>query len=505
MTRITSFLILILLLSLEAAADEAAPPVFQQKSIAGAVDYFDVVYLPHRQSGDDWRNRWVTLNIHVPKDTPGARPCIVFVHGGGYGAGDKDGRYGGAGGIERSLLEQAVAEGFVAVNLNYVLSGPSSDGIFPQVWIDYKNAIRFLRTNAEKYRIDPARIGGWGFSAGGWLSGSGSFTTADDTHHAPHIDPTADRSARRDRDQHLLLPLDDLHTPYPDQSSRVSALVADFWPKRHYQNYSADDPAVLTYVGQDAQHELVTCAESVGNEGVSLVLTNPKYKGQSSLHVPALDSPCRKLDGTGESVLRDEALSWLKSKLLKSPRMVPPEARPNQRVFADSTLVKLIAAAPGVRMHYTLDGSQPTNASPVYDQSLTINKSTTVKAIAAADGFGTSAVATFVFHKATPPPTLKKFVQLPTSTVGHPYSVKFETVEQGEFVWNMGGHFLPNVKMHPKIVAANLGLVLDQKTGVLAGTPTQAGAYTVTIQVARGWGQPANVRDYVLQINAKDE
>jgi hypothetical protein len=428
----------------------------------------------------------------------------VFVHGGGYGGGDKDGGYRGAGGPPRTLLEQAVREGFVAVNLNYILN-ISPGGIHPQVWVDYKNAIRFLRANAGKYHIDPNRIAAWGFSAGGWLSGSGSFTTADDNHPMPRTDGEADWHARRERDKNILLPLDDLRPPHAGNSSRLTAIVADFWPKKHYPLYTADDPAILTYVGVDAgQHQLVQLADEVGNEGVNLVLTGPKFKGKASLHVPPIDAACRSLEGTSESVLKDEALRWLEDKLVDHPRLVPPEARPNRRLFADEVTVQLIASAPDVTIRYTTDQSDPTVRSKLYQGPFRINETTIIKAIAEADGYRPSAIAHFAFDKGEPPPAIKGPDQLPPATVGQPYSVKFQADSAGPLLWNIGGHATPEVKMHRKgVVLPPLGLVLDPQTGVLSGVPGQAGAFTITIQVARGFGRLADVRDYVLLIRPK--
>src|SRR5205823_10181752 len=45
----------------------------------------------------------------------------------------------------------------------------SDKAIFPAQIQDCQAAIRFLRANAKKYKIDPERIGVWGGSAGGHL------------------------------------------------------------------------------------------------------------------------------------------------------------------------------------------------------------------------------------------------------------------------------------------------------------------------------------------------
>jgi acetyl esterase/lipase len=52
------------------------------------------------------------------------------------------------------------------VDVGYRLSG---EAIFPAQIQDCKAAIRWIRANAEKYNLNPNRIGAWGSSAGGHL------------------------------------------------------------------------------------------------------------------------------------------------------------------------------------------------------------------------------------------------------------------------------------------------------------------------------------------------
>ncbi len=99
------------------------------------------------------------LDIYLPTNPPsGPRPAVVWVHGGGWQNGDKL-----SAGNRAPLLLQA---GYVVVGINYRYS---HQAIFPAQIHDCKAAIRWLRANAGTYNIDPARIGGWGSSAGGHL------------------------------------------------------------------------------------------------------------------------------------------------------------------------------------------------------------------------------------------------------------------------------------------------------------------------------------------------
>lgn len=98
------------------------------------------------------------LDVYVPEGA-GPFPAVVLIHGGAFMMGDKGGEANNA----RALN----AKGYVAVSINYRLSGEAQ---FPAQVHDIKAAVRFIRANAATYRINPLKIGSWGASAGGNLS-----------------------------------------------------------------------------------------------------------------------------------------------------------------------------------------------------------------------------------------------------------------------------------------------------------------------------------------------
>lgn len=99
------------------------------------------------------------LDVYTPNsdaDDDGPLPLIVWIHGGAWRAGNK----------RHCPALPYTTKGYVAASVSYRLS---QEAIFPAQIEDCKAAIRWLRANAEKYRIDPDRIGVWGSSAGGHL------------------------------------------------------------------------------------------------------------------------------------------------------------------------------------------------------------------------------------------------------------------------------------------------------------------------------------------------
>jgi acetyl esterase/lipase len=88
------------------------------------------------------------------------RPCVVWIHGGGWRSGSKS---GGA-----TRLSDLVATGeYVGASIDYRLLDVAH---WPAQIYDCKAAIRYLRDNSKSLGINPDKIGVWGASAGGHLA-----------------------------------------------------------------------------------------------------------------------------------------------------------------------------------------------------------------------------------------------------------------------------------------------------------------------------------------------
>jgi acetyl esterase/lipase len=95
------------------------------------------------------------LDVYVPKGD-GPFPLVVWVHGGAWQGGNKEG--------SPALL--LLGRGYAVASINYRLSQHAT---FPAQIEDCQSAVRFLRANAKKYRLDPEAFGAMGASAGGHL------------------------------------------------------------------------------------------------------------------------------------------------------------------------------------------------------------------------------------------------------------------------------------------------------------------------------------------------
>ena len=104
-------------------------------------------------------NQHLQMNIARPKSGDGPFPAVLCIHGGGFRAGKREGYDG--------LCIKLAEKGFVAATCTYRLAPKYQ---FPAAVHDTKAAVRFLRANAAKYKINPEKIGVTGGSAGGHLA-----------------------------------------------------------------------------------------------------------------------------------------------------------------------------------------------------------------------------------------------------------------------------------------------------------------------------------------------
>lgn len=105
-------------------------------------------------------------DLYLPMNVPAGQkaPALILIHGGGFNDGDKR-RY-----REINFGMNAAKRGYLAMSINYKLRKSKGQVTWPQCIYDVKEAVRWLKLNADKYQIDPERIGALGGSAGGNLA-----------------------------------------------------------------------------------------------------------------------------------------------------------------------------------------------------------------------------------------------------------------------------------------------------------------------------------------------
>jgi acetyl esterase/lipase len=159
------------------------------------------------------------MDIVRPKEA-GKHPAILAIHGGGFRGGSRKGY--------QAICTTLAERGYVCATADYRLA-PAAP--FPAAVYDVKSAVRYLRANASRLGIDPAKIGVMGGSAGGHLA---LFLGV--TGNVPEFEGDG---------------------PNRDQSSRVSVVVDYYGPSDLTKSYgrSVDAAEVLPlFLGGDLAH-----------------------------------------------------------------------------------------------------------------------------------------------------------------------------------------------------------------------------------------------------------
>src|ERR1700682_653797 len=104
-------------------------------------------------------NRALRLDLYLPIGAEEPIPGVIVIRGGGWMVNDRK---------ESAHVAYALAErGVAAASIEYRTAGEAA---FPGALQDVKAAIRWMRSNAKRYRISPNGIGTLGGSSGGHLA-----------------------------------------------------------------------------------------------------------------------------------------------------------------------------------------------------------------------------------------------------------------------------------------------------------------------------------------------
>ncbi len=94
--------------------------------------------------------------------------------------------------------------------------------------------------------------------------------------------------------------------------------------------------------------------------------------------------------------------SWFEITLQEVPQAASPSFFPESGTFLTQQSVTITSATNGATIHYTTDGSEPTNLSPVYSSPILVAANTTIKACAIAPGTTSSDIASAIYRIRAP-------------------------------------------------------------------------------------------------------
>ena len=148
----------------------------------------------------------LTMDVFTPKEKPNGAGVVFCVSGGWYSSKES---------INPGMATEFLKRGYVVFA---VVHGSQPKFTIPEVLDDMHRAIRFIRTNAGKYKVDPDRLGITGGSAGGHLSLMMGTTGKEGNEKAPD--------------------------PINRASSKVAA-VACFYPPTDFLNYGKEGNVMM--------------------------------------------------------------------------------------------------------------------------------------------------------------------------------------------------------------------------------------------------------------------
>ncbi len=139
-----------------------------------APDYANVAYGEHERN---------VLDVWLAKSQE-PTPLMIYIHGGGFRGGDKNT-------LGPQVLTSCLNAGISVAAINYRLTNVAP---FPAAHYDSARALQFLRSKADEWKLDKARVAATGGSAGGGISLWLAFH--DDLADPDSDDPVARESTR---------------------------------------------------------------------------------------------------------------------------------------------------------------------------------------------------------------------------------------------------------------------------------------------------------------------
>ncbi len=128
----------------------------------------------------------MTFDVFAPTEDANGAAVLFMVSGGWYSSWQPPERTQG-------MFKPLTDQGFTVFAVRH---GSSPKFSIPEAVADVRRSVRFVRSNAERFKIDPNRIGVYGYSAGGHLSLMlGTASDQGDPNAKDPIDQASDRVA----------------------------------------------------------------------------------------------------------------------------------------------------------------------------------------------------------------------------------------------------------------------------------------------------------------------
>ena len=181
---------------------------------------------------------------------------VIFIHGGGFSKGHRNAMLG--------FCKLLAGGGFPSVTVSYRLT---SDGhSFPKALTDVREAVSWMRTNADRLGIDPDKIVLVGYSAGGTLAMNVGMKDEPGIAGIVSVAGISDFASLR------------ATTPYEDLQSDIDAYIgtSDFATPSPIENVASNGPPTVLFHGTNDKvvplSQAVAIADAMKSEGIDVHL-----------------------------------------------------------------------------------------------------------------------------------------------------------------------------------------------------------------------------------------
>jgi len=99
------------------------------------------------------------IDLYIPAVQRDSYPVIIYVHGGGFSAGDKTHHITG--------ILHGLERGYAVACINYRLN---KEAPYPAFMEDVCEGVRFLKANADLYHLNKNKMAFWGDTHGGYIA-----------------------------------------------------------------------------------------------------------------------------------------------------------------------------------------------------------------------------------------------------------------------------------------------------------------------------------------------
>ncbi|MFC0253471.1 family 43 glycosylhydrolase [Massilia consociata] len=195
----------------------------------------------------------LALDLYLPGPSAKPAPLVVLVHGGGWRSGERANL--------APLAARLAARGYAAATVSYRLSGQAR---YPAAIDDVTEAVRWLRTNAGGFMIDPARVAIAGGSAGGQIAALVGMKHPQAIRAVVNIDGLSDFTSEEAR-------------KHEDDPAKNSSSAGAWFGGRYAEKTALwRDASPLTHAGKDSPPVLFVTSGvprfSVGREAMAAKL-----------------------------------------------------------------------------------------------------------------------------------------------------------------------------------------------------------------------------------------